>query len=203
MTDTDSILDAWFAAFLVDGWNTARIDAVARLAGASVGEVADSFPDRWSALRGMQRRLDRAALVEAGSDTAASVRDRLFAVLMARFDAAQPQRAAITQLASVARRDPGLTAYFTATVPPSVARIAAAAGVDTTGLIGPLRVQGLLLLYARAARVWLTDDSADLAATMRALDADLERAERIARLTPHRAAKAPEVPRSTADRLLE
>lgn len=64
---TDSILDAWFAGFVADGWAGARLDRVAAAAGVGIGDVADRFPDRWSALRGYQARLDRAALVATAS----------------------------------------------------------------------------------------------------------------------------------------
>ena len=59
-------LDAWLLAIARDGWSGARIDAVADLAGSTPAAVAADFPDRWSALAGLQRRLDVATLAEAG-----------------------------------------------------------------------------------------------------------------------------------------
>lgn len=182
------ILDAWMTVIARDGWSAARIDAVAIAAGVSTGAVAAVAADRWQALRGYGRYLDHAALTEAGADSGASVRDRLFTLLMERFDAAQPQRAAAIELAGAARRDPGLAAFMLLSLPVSIARIADAAGVATAGLLGPLRVQALTLSYLAAARVWVADDSADLAATMKELDTRLAQAETWARRMPYRAA---------------
>ena len=183
---TDALLSAWLTVIARDGWPEARIAAVADAAGTTTAAVAAVLPDRWAALGAFGRTLDTAALAEAGSDRDASIRDRLFALLMARFDAAQDQRAAVQALAAAARRDPGLAAFMALSVPRSVGRLAEAAGVATGGVTGLLRVQALVVLYLAIARVWLTDDSDDLSATMKELDARLAQAETWARRLPYR-----------------
>ena len=45
-----------------------------------------------------------------------------------------------------------------------------AAGISATGLAGALRVRGLGLVHADVLRSFVDDDTADLAATMKALD---------------------------------
>ena len=184
----DPILDAWMTVIGRDGWAGARIDAVAEVAGATTGAVAADLPDRWAALAAYGRSLDVAALAEAGDDRSASVRDRLFGLLMARFEAANDHRAAAHALAAAAPRDPGLAAFMLFSVPVSLARLADAAGVATGGLTGPLRVQALTVLYLAVARVWLGDDSPDLSATMKDLDTRLAQAETWARRLPYRPA---------------
>lgn len=183
---TDPVLAAWLTVIGRDGWAAARLDAVAAAAGTSTGVVAEALPDRWAALAAFGRHLDAAALAEAGVDRDASVRDRLFGLVMARFDATQDFRAAVAAVAAAARRDPGLAAFMAASVPRSVARLAEAAGVATGGITGPLRVQALTLVYLAVARAWLADDSADLAATMKELDTRLAQAETWARRLPYR-----------------
>lgn len=184
MATHDQILDGWLTAIARDGWVATRIDGVAELCGATTAEVAAAYPDRWTALRGYQARLDTAALADAGTDRDASVRDRLFAILMARFDAGENHKAAVRILADAARRDPGLAAFMMVTLPVSVARLADATGVETGGWLGPLRVKALTLLVLYVSRTWLDDTDPDLAATMKALDTALERAERWASHSP-------------------
>lgn len=183
---TDPILDAWLTVIAADGWAGARIDAVAENCGITTAAVAAALPDRWAALTAFGRTLDVSALAEAGVDREASVRDRLFSILMARFDAALEHRDAARALAAAAPRDPGLAAFMAVGVVQSVARLAAAAGVATGGFAGPLRVQALTVLYLAVARAWLADDSPDLAATMKELDTRLGQAETWARRLPHR-----------------
>lgn len=183
---TDPVLAAWLTVIGRDGWVAARIDAVADVAGTTTGRVAATFPDRRAALAGFGRALDVAALAEAGADRAAGVRDRLFAMIMARFDAAQDHRRGAAELTRAARRDPGLALSLALGLPQSVARLAEAAGVATGGLAGALRVQALTVLTLAVTRVWLTDDSTDLGATMKELDTRLAQAETWARRLPHR-----------------
>ena len=185
------ILDAYLEVIARDGWPAARIDAVAAHAGVTTADVAAAYADRWEALRAWSLRLDRAALAEAATDPGASVRDRLFTLFMERFDAAQPQRAAASELVRAARRDPGLAAFGAMTLPRSVARLADACGVATGGILGPLRVQLLTALVVAVARVWLADDSTDLSATMKELDTRLAQAETWARRLPYRPATMP------------
>ena len=172
------VLGAWLGVIARDGWPAARLGAVAHFAGIDASQVAITLPDRWAALRAYGERLDRAALAEAEADRGASVRDRLFAMLMERFDAAQAERAAAQALAAAGRRDPGLAAFILVSTSASMARIADAAGVETTGWLGPVRVQALTVLYLQVSRTWLADESADLATTMKVLDSMLARGER-------------------------
>ncbi len=184
MASEDQVLDGWLAAVAAHGWRDATPAAAGVLAGATTDEVAAVLPDRWSALAAFGRRLDRAALAEAASDRDASVRDRLFALLMARFDAAEDHKAAVRLVGEAARRDPVLAAYLLASLSLSTARIARAAGVETGGWLGPLRVEALAALVMQVSRTWLDDTDTDLAATMKALDTVLERAERWAAKLP-------------------
>ncbi len=60
----------------------------------------------------------------------------------------------------------------------SMAWMLEAAGVSAAGLRGTLRAKGLAAVWLYALRAWKTDDSADLAGTMAALDKALDQAER-------------------------
>ena len=64
-----------------------------------------------------------------------------------------------------------------------------AAGLQTTGLKGAVRVAGLSGLYIKTLWVWRDDDSPDMAKTMAALDKNLTRAERMASTFGLRAAR--------------
>ncbi len=51
----------------------------------------------------------------------------------------------------------------------------AAAGIDTDGPVGMVKLQGAVLIYARTLDTWFEDDDPGLARTMAALDSDLRR----------------------------
>jgi hypothetical protein len=66
----------------------------------------------------------------------------------------------------------------------SGAAMLAAAGISADGLCGLARIQGLKAIHLAALRAWMKDDSADLAATMAALDRALRQAERLLAMVP-------------------
>ena len=173
----DEAVDAFLSVFALDGFAAATIDHVARASGATPGALVAAVGDRWAALDAFVRRLDSAGI--AGADASGSVRDRLFDLVMARFDAAQPHRAALTALDVEARRRPALAAALLSTLPRTAALLLSVAGVNTIGLSGLARTHAFAALLADVGRTWLRDDDADQGATMKALDTRLDQAERM------------------------
>lgn len=174
----DACLDAFLALIAEAGWPAASVAAVAGRLGVSPALVLEAVGDRFEMLAAVGRRADAAAL-KAADDAGGSmgVRDRLFELLMARFDALAAHRPAIRALMRAARRDPVLAAFFAARLPRSLAVLAETAGVDVLGIAGMARVAALGGLYLKVARTWLDDDSEDMGTTMAALEKALARAE--------------------------
>ena len=190
----DEAVDAYLAVFAVDGFAVATIDHVARASGATPAALVAAVGDRWAALDAFTRRLDLAGV--AAADASGSVRDRLFDLTMARFDAATPHRAALVALDAEARRRPALAAALLMSLPRTAALLLSAAGVNTIGLVGSARAQAFAALLGEVGQTWLRDDDADQGATMRKLDARLDQAERLMeRFGSARGAAEPELPR--------
>ena len=173
------IVDAALAIIVEDGWPAVSLDAVAVRSGIARDEVYRLTPSPASMLDLFARRLDLAvaesASLEPEGDDEATVRDRLFDVLMRRFDALAPYRGAIGVLARSLPRDPATVAATLPQAHRSFALMLREAGIEVSGLRGRLRVAALLGLWLAVQRVWLHDDGADNAATMAALDRHLER----------------------------
>jgi ubiquinone biosynthesis protein COQ9 len=175
----DEIIDAFMRVIGRDGWHGATLDVVAREANVGVADIAAHFDNRFDILATYGKHIDIAALKSAEADGGSQApRDRLFDILMARFDAVLPHKKAVQAIAASSRRDPGLAAFFAMNVSKSMGLIASCAGVDTSGLLGRARVHALSGLYLGVTREWLRDDSEDLSKTMAALDKALARADR-------------------------
>lgn len=179
MADLDRCLDALMAVIDRQGWHQATLESIAREAGIPVWQLVLTAGNRFDMLAKFGRRADIAALRSINpADTGQSTRDRLFDLIMARFDAHQPFRGAIQKLSNATYTDPGLAAFFACQLPRSISVIADAAGVRTSGISGAARVHGLTLLYLSVTRTWLNDETPDMSRTMAALDQALARAER-------------------------
>jgi AcrR family transcriptional regulator len=170
------IVDAALALAATEGWRDLGLARVAEAAGVSLAQLHAAFPCRGCILEAFIRRIDEQVLAAGPADAGDGARDRLFELLMRRFDALAPNKAAVAAiLRDIAEPAVGVVGL------PALARSMAwtfeAAGIPVAGLAGLLRIQGLALIYANAVRVWLRDDTADLAKTMAALDKGLRRAE--------------------------
>ena len=108
-------------------------------------------------------------------------RDRLFEILMMRFDALNEYGTAYRHLFYQVFKDPAL---FRTALPQFHAsmdvmlRLADLNGRDGTGIL-PLRTGAIALVYLNAVRVWLNDYTDDMAKTMAELDRGLAKLDQV------------------------
>jgi AcrR family transcriptional regulator len=177
-TTRDRIIDGALALAAVQGWESCSVRDIATEADVSLEEFYEHFDDRGDVISAYGRRLDRIVLAQfAELDYETSPRDRLFDILMERFDAASPHREGIVSILRSCKLDPKQAIISLPHVGGSMARMLEAAGLDTAGLRGAARVAGLAALYMWVLRIWVEDESEDLSKTMAALDKGLGRLE--------------------------
>jgi hypothetical protein len=157
-----AVVAAVFAYAGLVGWRETSLVTAAGDAGLDLVRLRVRFPGKSAVLLRFGVLADQAAL--SAMQPGGSPRERLFDLVMARFDFLQAHR-------------PGVLALMLwgATLR-SMRWLLAAAGVPTTGLVGMLRIQGAGALWAYTLRAWEQDDSADMSSTMAALDRALDRA---------------------------
>ncbi len=173
-----ALIGAVFQQAAERGWHQVSLVEAARAAALPLAEVRARFPGRASVLLRFGRLADQAALTDAPAE--GPVRDRLFDLLMRRFDALQAHRAGVIALLRALPRDPPTAMLLACATRRSMRWMLQAAGVGAAGLRGELRVRGLVGVWLWTLRAWERDDSADLSGTMAALDAALARAEQAA-----------------------
>lgn len=124
------------------------------------------------------KQVDAETLANADPETdGASVRERLFDLMLCRFDAMEPRKKAIAAILPTALDDPIHALSGAALLGRSLVKILEAAGVSTSGINGFARVNGLGLIYLRCVQIWLKDESTDLSKTMAELDKRLGQAD--------------------------
>ncbi len=183
----DPIVQATLSEAATLGWRDVTLTAVAKQAGISLGELLIEAPTKAHLICRFIGHLDRATLANVTApDLSQSPRDRVFEVLMRRFDALQQVRDGALAIAHGAMRDPGTAVVVGTRTNRSAAAMLGAAGISAEGPLGCLRVQGLKAILLAAARAWAKDDTEDMANTMAALDKALRQAERVLSFNPLR-----------------
>ena len=99
---------------------------------------------------------DQAALQDAPSE--GSVRDKLFDLLMRRFDLFQAHRDGVKAVLRSLPADPPLALLAGIATKRSMRWMLQAAGVDATGLRGEIQIRGLLAVWLWAVRAWEKDE---------------------------------------------
>jgi AcrR family transcriptional regulator len=186
------LLTIAFALLADRGWGGLSLMALAERAELPLIEVYRQLPDRRAILRALSERVDQAMLeIDRAELEGLPPRDKLFELIMRRFDALAPFRAGLARLERDARRDPCILLPVTCRLDRSLRWMQEIAGLRAQGLRARLRRRALLAVYLRALRTWLADDSSDLAKTMAELDTLLRRVERVAGLRepPQRAGR--------------
>ena len=193
------VIDTSMNLIATNGFRALALADIAQHTGLDWVWLYNNFSSKYAILRAFYRQIDHdmlRALVpptnsvsENSSQTEAAeetlietTRDQLFEIIMHRFDALTPYKAALIRLAWEGRRtpDPMLLAQQVRSLSRSMDWILEAAGAG--GRSGPLRLLRRVALsacYEATLYNWLRDDSPDLSRTMAHLDQRLQCLERV------------------------
>lgn len=158
-------------------WVDVGLLSLCQEAGQSLSACAEAGITRLSVAEYLDQKLDR-AMLEAVADIEAEApsRDRLFDVIMARFDAMQDQRAAWVSILEADAQEPAASFARAARRLRTAAWALEAIGISTDSLKATARVMGLARRLRKIEALWLKDD-ADLSKTMAGLDQTLRESE--------------------------
>jgi AcrR family transcriptional regulator len=159
-------------------WREVSLHEIAAAAGIGLADLAKEFYGKCAILSAFTKAVDdevlRRARTVAGTEE--SARDRVFDVVMTRFDILQPYRDALRSIIADGGVPPGLGTL--ARVLRSQHWMLVAAGIPADGPPGRMREAGLASVYARTFKEWLEDDDPGHAKTMAVLDRRLRNGER-------------------------
>ena len=162
------------------GWVGLNLCRVAKTAGVGLEEVHQAFPTKFDVLQEWARRVDQATLAQIEPFAPEIVtRDRLFAIIMERFDVLENHKQVVRILMQEGWQDPLLVLCSLPRGLSSIVWMLEAGGIATQGLLGAIRVKAFAIFYLSMVYVWLQDHTEDLSETMAALDRGLKRLEKI------------------------
>lgn len=179
----DDIVGVVMEIIAQKGWDSVTISAVARACGGAVIPEVTTKDDlfrfivTWVDDRMMAAVPDDHPLL--GGDSGC-IKDRLFELFMARFDAMQEYRAGFIRLvddtagAVFRRGDACLARTVALPILKAMGGVLTTVGVQTDGIKGKVKIASMTLVYIMSLRKWVKDESGDLGMTMAELDHRLD-----------------------------
>jgi hypothetical protein len=154
-------------------FETVSFRSILERAGFTMADCAAAGITMAKLLDLLDRDLDRQMLEAATEvDPAQSAKDRLFEVVIARFDALEARRAAWTSILLAERGQPREQAARIARRGRTASWVLMAAGIKQSGLTGAARLVGVTRILRLCETAWL-QDGPELSATMACLDKEL------------------------------
>src|SRR5437016_13471859 len=140
--EADRIIDATLALIPTEGWRGLSLSAIATAAELPVLQVYRVFHSKQAILGGLYRRLDQIVLADPpAAEPDERPRDRLFDLLMRRFDALRPHKPALEVLRRELPRDPASALCAASSLLRSMRWMLEAAGIPIGGVRGALAVK--------------------------------------------------------------
>ena len=159
------------------GWRNLTLGDIAAEAGVTLSALARHFGSRSEILDGFERMIDRRMLAGAiAGDIDDKPRDRLFDIIMERFDALLPYRDGVRRITRELPFDLASALTLATAAPRSIGWMFTGARIAADGPAMPFKLAVLGGVYLSAFRVWLNEESQDLSKTMATLDRQLDRA---------------------------
>jgi len=168
-------------------WGELTLADIAKEAGLDLSEF-HGVADKADLAAAVEPMLDKAMSAEP-ADMEDPPRERLFDVIMLRFEKMEESRAGLLSLQHWREKNPARIAALAKSRMSSARWALASAGLDSQGdLPMGLRAAGLAWILARTERAWRKETSADFSRTMAELDKQLreadERSEWVAKYAP-------------------
>jgi AcrR family transcriptional regulator len=163
------------------GWANVTLMDVSDKSGLSLAELHDHFDDKADILVALGRMIDRRVLEAFDTpEVDASLRDRLFDVMMERFDVLNDYRDGVVAVLHSFRFEPKDAVISCPHLCRSMSWMLEASGIETNGFRGAAKIVGLTGVYLKVLKIWKDDESPDMGKTMAMLDKHLGQAESLA-----------------------
>jgi AcrR family transcriptional regulator len=173
------------------GWIDLSFAEIAEKAGVPIAEAHRVYSSKTAVLLGLTRAIDERILTSLDADPLeGSAKDRLFDIVMRRFDVLKADRGAYRRLMRQLPATPNAFAALLCQLRRSLSLSLEAAGISASGLKGALRLKGLLAIYVAGLRAFANDESEDLSKTMAEIDKRLGQAQRLSEMLQRRRPEA-------------
>ena len=160
------------------GWRNTQMIDVSEKAGVALIDLYRVAPLKIHIILAYMREIDSQMVSKLELGIAEEpAKDRLFDLVMRRFDLLNMQKTGVIAVIRDIQRNPITWLYTWPAFLRSSAWVLECAQANYSGVFNAIQVKGLAFIMIGATQVWIDDDSEDMAKTMAYLDKQLGRAD--------------------------
>lgn len=187
-SDRKDLVELAFEMIAENGWRQLTLYGLAARAGKPLSKIHEEIGSKNALVGQLFDRMDVATFaVEAGELSELTPKERLFELLMRRFDALKPHKPAFVETRRRREWDCSLLCTVMCRSDRLAERLLDSCEANWSGWRRRVAKRSLLAVYAKTFSVWLGDDSQDSSVTMAELDKRLGQLEMLAKFaTPRR-----------------
>ena len=138
--------------------------------------------DRQELLYNINSYFDYILLLKSRTIENSNSKDMIFEILMMRFDLLQANRKAILSIFKSFRNNPKELVFMLPKLLISIETMLSCVKISSKGVVGKLKIKGILIIYLTAFLVWTNDETESLEKTMTFLDNSLDQAGKLFKL---------------------
>lgn len=166
------------------GWNDFSLEKLSTLEKVPLDEIKYLMISKNNVLSEYSKMIDQdvESVIDIEDFKDSSVKDNLFELLMCRFESMNKYKKALQKITE-SRKDPLLAKNIACNVMNSLDFYLEFSGAYDGTIFDNFKKKAVLLIYAYCFKIWLKDNSNDLAQTMSELDRLLTISEKFSRKT--------------------
>lgn len=157
-------------------WKSVSLSQISKETKLPLAQIKKTYSNTSAILPDLIRNTDKEVILRANVNLEDSAHDRLFEVLMTRFDVLQKNRKSILSIAHACKNEPAVLHLIFRAQIESMQNILMHTNLLEVGAVGMAKIFGLFVVYQYAFAQWTKDETKDMSKTMAALDKSLNKA---------------------------
>ena len=163
-------------------WESISIDMIIKNLKLKDKKISKKIKNKNDILKNINKFFDDSMINEIKKIEKSTSRDMIFEIFMLRYDLLNQYRKSILKIFKVFKNYPKNFVFLLPSFLESIEMMAKYANIETKGLIGVLKLKGLLIIYFSTFLIWLNDESDSLERTMTGLDSYFNQIENVLKL---------------------
>ena len=163
-------------------WKSISINMICDTLKLNKKKISSNIKSKKDLLKHINQYFDDLILVKIKSVEKSTPKDMIFEIFMLRFDLLNCYRSSIEKIFKAFKYNPKNFIILIPSFINSIEIMAKSSNIETKGIVGTMKVKGLMVIYFSTFLTWVKDESISLDKTMTALDRYIEKAEQILQL---------------------